>query len=157
MMVEFNKSVDIAFYYQLLWLCNVRPLVLSRHRGTKFRNLGAEKQDNRLSPEKIDIFIFIIKYISVSFLVEARLQCSCQSVSQKMLADFNRIWQWDSVWKVSSFYKLQKDWWFGREREWSRVFLCAAKTAEWLQQYLQPTRQLVFISVWITCCISPSF
>jgi len=52
MMVEFNKSVDIAFYFQLLWLCNVRPLVLSRYRGTKFRNLGAEKQDNHLPPEK---------------------------------------------------------------------------------------------------------
>lgn len=48
MMVEFNKSVDIAFSYHLLWLCNVRPLVLD-NRGTKFRNLGAEK-DNHLPP-----------------------------------------------------------------------------------------------------------
>lgn len=89
------------------------------------------------------------------FLEGTHLQCLCQSVFQKMLADFNRIWQLGRILNFPSFCKLQKNWWLARKREWSKVFLCTGETEAGMQQDLQPTRQLVIVSVRTACCVLP--
>lgn len=99
------------------------------------------------------MFTFITKCVFTLYLEETCLQWQYQSVCQKMLADFRRIWQWGRLLHFLSFYRLHKNWWLGRNREWSKMFLCTSRTVARMQQYLQPGRQLVLVSVWAACCV----